>query len=168
MAPEFSERKSIRLPGYVYSQDGWYFVTLCTQNRRKIFGKIVNGNVYLSPLGHVANWELAKLRVHFPQIILDQYIIMPNHVHVIMRIMNGRENRAPTLGQIIAYFKYQTTKQYNDSVGAGFSSPNNRYIKLWQRNYYEHIVRDERDLNRIREYIQDNPKNWHRDKLRSP
>lgn len=97
-----------------------------------------------------------------------------HHIHGIIGINHGREYPAPTLGQIIAYYKYQTTKQYNstqdpicDSVGAGYSRPKHLYAKLWQRNYYEHIIRDEHDLNRIRDYIQNNVANWHKDKLNS-
>jgi len=125
----------------------------------------------------------------YPQIDLDQFVIMPNHIHGVIVIKPGRENRAPTLGQIIAYFKYQTTKQYNVSVGAGSSRPcdpagssrpcdpagssrpcdpagsSRPFLQLWQRNYYEHIIRDEDELNHVRKYISDNPKNWENDKL---
>lgn len=165
MAGILPDRHTIRLNGFDYSQIGWYFVTVCAQDRRCLFGKIVNGNMYLSPLGHIVNWELVKLRLKYPKIKLDDYVIMPNHLHFIIDLNNGREDPAPTLkhqptlGQIIGYYKYSTTKQFNVN--------NYQIIQIWQRNYYEHIVRNENDLNRIREYISNNVINWQHDKLHS-
>lgn len=166
------QRQSIRLKDFDYSQPGWYFVTICTYRSKHIFGDIVDGEMRLSSYGQIANFSWVKLHTRFPHIRLDQFVVMPNHVHGVINIVKsrGRENRAPTLGQIIAYYKYQTTKSFNNThVGAGFSRPctprSNSYIKLWQRNYHDHIICDNADLHRIQEYIHDNPANWATDAL---
>ncbi len=164
-------RRSIRLRGFDYSSNNLYFVTLCVQDRKPILSKVVGDRAFLSPYGRLADQLWANLPDKFEAIALDEYVIMPNHIHGIIIINAGREDRAPTLGQIIAYYKYQSTKQYNLSVGAGSSRPlmlagsSRPFPKIWQRNYYEHIIRDEDDLNRIRKYIRNNPINWTKDKL---
>jgi REP element-mobilizing transposase RayT len=172
MGIKYPERHSIRLRGFNYSQPGWYFVTICTDGRQHLFGNIVNGEMRLSSYGQIANFAWVKLRARFPHIRLDQFVVMPNHVHGVINIVKsrGRENRAPTLGQIIAYYKYQTTQSFNNThVGAGSSRPrtqrSNSCTKLWQRNYHDHIIRDSTDLHRIQEYIRDNPTNWETDTL---
>lgn len=156
MSKDLPKRKRNRLSGYDYSDDGLYFVTICTQERENLFGEVVDQKMKLNDVGRMIENMWVKLPFKFPRLELEEYVVMPDHFHGII-IVNGREDPAPTLGQIIAYFKYQTTKQYN-SVGAGSSRP--QIKKLWQRNYYEHIIRDEDDLDRIRYYIQQNPTNW--------
>ena len=175
-------RRSIRLKGYDYSQAVTYFVTICTQNRECLFGEIINGEMVLNEVGKIINGFCVKTEHHFQNIIFDSFIIMPNHFHVMIKIVgagspcpdnmdnidgiengngrygDGRGDPAPTVGNIVGYFKYQTTKQINvirESPGQ----------KLWQRNYYEHIIRDENDYNRIYEYIQNNPLQWQLDSL---
>jgi REP element-mobilizing transposase RayT len=151
------------MPGFDYSSSNWYYVTICTHERECLFGNVINGEQNLNLFGQIINMEWLKLRVRFLSITLGASVIMPNHLHGIIILNNGRENPTPTLGQIIAYFKYQTTKEYN-RVGAGFSRPCDHYNKLWQRNYYEHIIRDEGELN-FSQYIEDNPRNWGQDEL---
>lgn len=167
MSDSLPNRRSIRLPGYDYSQNGAYFVTICTQNRECLFGDIVGNEMKLNELGNIVNNQWKNLSIKFKNIELDIYCIMPNHFHGIITINKllhgGRENLAPTLGNIVALFKYQTTKQFNSVVGAWSSRP--IYPKIWQRNYYEHIIRDDGDLNRVREYIIDNPLNWKNDDM---
>ena len=176
-------RRSIRLRNYDYSQAGAYFVTICCQDRQCYFGRIKNRKIELSIFGHIIkmNWE--NIPGHFKNVILDEYVIMPNHMHGIIIINGHRFNigrgevtsplpmpqsplpmprsllpmpqsspwlKKPTLGQIIAYFKYQSTKQVN-------RLRNSPGTKLWQRNYYEHIIRNELEINRIRKYIFKNP-----------
>ena len=172
------KRKQIRLKDYDYSSNGWYYLTICAQKHQCLFGEIIDGIVKLNGAGKIINRFWLKIPKRFKNIELDEYIIMPNHLHGIIvinhigrenRAMNGRENRAPTLGQIVAYFKYQSTKYINNTVGAGSSRPihagSSRPIqKIFQRNYYEHIIRNEIDLNKIREYIWLNPKMWDRDR----
>ena len=187
-------RHSIRLKWFDYTSNGAYFVTICTQNREYLFGDVVNRKMETNTMGNlvVSIWE--SLPDRFP-VIIDTYQIMPNHFHGIIIIDNsvgaplvgaldlGRVQDPPlrkiTLGNIIAYFKYQSTKQINN-VGVGYSDPNNigrennnirrenpaptEYQKIFQRNYYEHIIRNEKDLNKISQYIMDNPLMWERDR----
>lgn len=160
MYRDLPARHTNRLPGFDYSSCNLYFVTICTTNRENIFIEADHNqpaNMELSEIGNIVEQHWKDIPHHYPHVSLDQYIIMPNHIHGIITMNNGRENRAPTLGQIIAYFKYKTTKEYN-MLGAGVSHP--QIKKLWQRNYYEHIVRDQIDLDRIRAYIHDNPSSW--------
>jgi REP element-mobilizing transposase RayT len=176
--PEIHHRRSIRLKDYDYSQAGAYFVTVCTQNRECLFGDITNASMQLNNYGEVVTKCWNDLSNHFPRIILDAFVVMPNHVHGIVVILENYcrgEVSSPilkpdeiktiekggvtpplqkhTLGQIVAYFKYQTTKHINQIR-------NTPGLPLWQRNYYEHIIRNEDELNRIGEYIINNPMQW--------
>ncbi len=157
-------RRSIRLRGYDYSQPGSYLVTICTQNRSCLFGEINEGLMRISHLGSVVAYCLEEIPVHFPNCSLDFHTIMPNHFHGIFTLEGSPSVRPVgaglsrpyvfkprTLGHIIGYFKYQSTK--ND-VRRTPGAP------VWQRNYYEHIIRNEDDLNEIREYIETNPAKW--------
>jgi putative transposase len=162
-------RKSVRMKDFDYSQAGAYFVTICTQNKECLFGEIVKGEMVLNDAGRIVQTTWDELPTRYTNVTLDTYAIMPNHFHGII-ILNpepvgarssrpnndGRENRAPTLGKIIAYFKYQTTKQINMARNTGTQ-------KLWQRNYYEHVIRNDSDLNQIREYISQNALKWELD-----
>lgn len=164
------KRKQIRLKGYDYSQNGYYFVTICTQDKGNVLGGIQEDNMKLSQIGSMVEEWWLELANKYPNIKLYEYILMPNHIHGIIEIETvgagfprpkielGRENRAPTLGNMIAYFKYQSTK---DCRSLGYM----KFDKLWQRNYFERVVRSEQELSNIREYIVENPKNWKKDKL---
>ncbi len=166
----FPQRKNLRLKHWDYSTPWWYFVTVCTQDRKCLFGNVVDVKMVLNDVGKMIERVLSKLSTKFP-VELDQTQIMPNHIHTIIIVgagsprpqngvenpKNGRGNRAPTLGQIVAYFKYQSTKQINALNG----TPGKR---LFQRNYYEHIIRNERSLHELRTYIKDNPRKWDEDK----
>lgn len=183
----FTQRKSIRLKNYNYSQSGYYFITICTQNRECLFGDIVDGKMIFYETGKIVEYVWKSLPNHHP-VELDAFQIMPNHVHMIIHIVGrgnimGRENPAPTilgpiplghvygsgnptptLGQIIAYFKYESTKQINQYyVRAGIIPPNT-IKKIFQRNYYEHIIRNEDEYMRIKQYIRLNPQIWKRDR----
>jgi putative transposase len=162
-------RKSIRLKDYDYTQAGAYYVTVCVNNRKCMFGDVHNGEMVLNEYGEMADKCWNQISQHFPHVELDECIIMPNHLHGIINITpnvgagfprpdndKGRGNRAPTLGQIIAYFKYGSTKQINQLR----DTPRK---PVWQRNFYEHVIRDESGLNRIREYIVNNPAQWEKD-----
>jgi len=168
MVEKFPRRRTIRLQRYDYSRVGVYFVTVCTFRRVPLFGEIDDGKMLLSGLGDVARscWE--KIPDHFPQAKLDAYVVMPNHVHGIIVIVDnpvtGTACRAPTcehygaptvgtIPTIIRSFKSAVTKGINEPR----SEPRSR---VWQRNYYEHIIRDEASLNRICEYIVMNPLSW--------
>jgi putative transposase len=184
------DRRSIRLAGYDYSQAGVHFVTICTYQRKCLFGEIVDRQMLENSWGKVVKRCLESLGDHFPQVLLDEHVIMPNHVHAIVSIVNisdvcefkdgfphqtinrvGAQHAGPvsvpnnlalprltnvvpgSLGAVIRSFKSAVTKEL---------SPLRQHIAepLWQRNYYEHIIRSETSLCRIQEYILNNPANW--------
>ena len=174
-------RQSIRLKNYDYSQSGLYFVTICTQNRECIFGDIVGAHhdapvpkMVLNNVGNMIEKLWNKIPEHFHMAELDIFQIMPNHLHVIIRIvgagfMPARGERATTrvaptitLGDIIGAFKSLTTHEYIIGVKNNGWKPFDK--RLFQRNYYEHIIRNENDLNKIREYVINNPLMWDRDR----
>ena len=186
--PERHHRRSIRLKGYDYGQAGAYFVTCCTHQRACSFGEVVEGRPILSGYGRVlvAEWErTAELRDY---VQLDAYVVMPNHFHGIIWIVrdgrgrcrgtmhraqeDGTTRRAPTGGSteerfgkpvvgslpsIMRAFKGAVTRQLNGMRGTP-GAP------VWQRNYFEHVIRTERALNAIRGYIADNPARWRLDR----
>lgn len=162
-------RHSIRLKGYDYSSCGAYFVTICTQNRELLFGDIVDGKMILNKIGKIVESVWESLPQHHP-IELDQSQIMPNHIHGIIVIRNRRgfARKTPTMGLfghvasgslscVIRAFKSEITKQIRIIM-------ENPQFPVWQRNYYEHIIRNEQELSKIREYIELNPSMWDRDR----
>ena len=163
-------RHSIRLKDYDYSQAGAYFVTICTHNRKLIFGDVVEGEMRLNEYGCVVETEWIKAADIRKNVELDVFVVMPNHFHGVIIIFgrgdpSGRPY-APTsphgppsgsLGAIIGQFKSAASKRINKLRG----TPG---IPIWQRNYYEHIIRNEDDLAEIREYIMNNPQRWEFDK----
>ena len=187
--PEKHNRRSIRLRRYDYSRQGAYFVTICTQNRECLFGNIRHNEMVLNQAGEMAGKTWNNLSVKCPGIVIDEYIVMPNHVHGIICIVGAplvgalslelqmggidragtRPDRragtrpAPTsLGDVVGIFKSITTHKYSMNVNANYWPPFTG--KLWQRNYYEHIIRNEDELNRIRDYIENNPLQWVNDR----
>jgi len=160
--PQKHHRRSIRLRNYDYSQVGAYFITVCTKNRECFFGEIENGEITLNEYGMIVEKEWLRTEKMRSNIQMDKYIVMPNHFHGIIIInTNCRGGVTPplrkyTLGQIVAYFKYQTTKQINQIR-------NTTGIPVWQRNYYDHIIRNEKALENIRWYIEGNPVLWEYD-----
>jgi putative transposase len=166
--PQKHHRRSIRLKEYDYSQAGAYYVTIDVQNRECLFGEIVNYEMILNEAGEMVSEQWNALLERFPSIELDVYQVMPNHSHGIIVIIENVDpqnivvqNKKPTLGDIIGAFKSITTHEY--ILGVDNKHWPQFYKRLWQRNYYEHVVRDEKDLNRIRDYIQSNPANWDED-----
>jgi len=170
-ATKQSRRHSLRLQDYDYSQEGAYFVTICTQKKVTVLGQIVDGVMQLNRFGNVVNRCWLGIPHHFPNVEIDTFVVMPNHFHGIIALIGNCRGevtsptpkgaataplRRYTLGQIMAYFKYQTTKFINQIC----HTPGNR---IWQRNYYEHVIRNENDLNDIRQYILDNPVKWDMD-----
>lgn len=177
--PEKHHRHSIRLKGYDYSAAGAYFITLCTYQRECLFGEIMDGEMYLNPYGKIVEEEWMRSTTIRPEIELDGWVIMPNHMHGIMVITNhnadynvhnnvGAHGGVPlhcvpprkpkSVSSFVAGFKSVVTKRINilrDTPGT----------RVWQRNYYERIIRDELALNNIRRYIQMNPSRWEVDPL---
>jgi REP element-mobilizing transposase RayT len=163
---EQHSRRSIRLSGYDYSRPGAYFATICTQKRWCLFGSIVNGEMRLNDAGRIVQEVWGELPARFPQVGIDNFIVMPNHIHGIILVgaqfiapsNSPPENpardvigHAPRVGEIIRAYKAMSTREIRRTGKADFS---------WQRNYYEHIVRNEESLNRIQEYIVNNPSQW--------
>ncbi len=177
------ERRSIRLQGYNYTQPGYYFVTICAHDRECIFGKIVDGQMILNEYGKIVETEWMRTAQMRANVNLDEHVIMPNHLHGIIVITDagrGALQRAPTnryqdsrrgtlqraprveqfgkpvsnsIPTIVRLFKSTVTKQINELRKTPLAP-------VWQRNYYEHIIRNEDSLNRIREYIIHNPLRW--------
>ncbi|MCP9448369.1 MAG: hypothetical protein NNA22_12480 [Nitrospira sp.] len=165
-------RRSIRLKGYDYSQAGAYFITIVTQDRACLFGDGVGGEIRLNGLGEIVRQEWLRTGHIRPNVELDAFVVMPNHVHGIIVLHGdgrGTLQRAPTtverfgkptsntIPTIVRLFKSATTKRINERRGTP-GAP------IWQRNYYEHIIRDDESLNRIRQYIAENPLRWHLDR----
>jgi putative transposase len=162
-------RRSIRLKDYDYSQAGAYFVTICAYNRACIFGDILEGQMKLNRYGEIVNLEWLKTINMRTNLVLDAYIIMPNHIRGIISIADfdhrrGRSQRAHTFERfgkpvsnsiptVIRLFKSSVTKKMNALRG----TPG---LPVWQRNYYEHVIRNEGDLSEIREYILNNALKW--------
>ena len=196
--PATPHRNSIRLKGWDYAGEGWYFVTLVAFRRECLFGVIQKGEMTVNPLGKIVQecWE--AIPAHFPNVTLDEFVIMPNHVHGIVVIRNeehlpiaaealpvgaeaeavpgGARHASPlqepgrlrqvqepgrphgvtpgSLGAMIGSFKSSVSRR----AGRELNSAN-----LWQRNYYEHIIRNDRELEAIRHYIEINPERWTED-----
>jgi putative transposase len=172
--PARHHRHSIRLKGYDYSQAGAYFVTICTQDRICLFGEVLDGEMRLNVLGEIVHRTWNDLPNHVVRIVLDEFVVMPNHIHGIIMIgdqsavgagsvgagsVGAGSEPAPTttkrhgLPEIIRQFKTFSARRINEHRGTA-GTP------VWQRNYYEHIIRDEASLNRIRDYIVNNPMQW--------
>jgi putative transposase len=208
--PDRHHRRSIRLNGYDYTSPGAYFITLCTQRRQCLFGEVIDGEMRLNSVGEWVRSRWVNLPRHFPSVQLDEFVVMPNHVHGIIWLgdAHGRgeafarpsldfanisdANASPlqpigtqpigtqpigtqpigtqpvetrpigtqpgSIGAIVQNFKSVSTRkinQMNQSCGR----------TVWQRDYYEHIIRDDRALRHIQQYIQSNPLFWHQDQL---
>lgn len=153
-----AHRFSLRLKGYDYTREGAYFVTVCSHGRTCLFGEVSEGHMELGAAGRMVQEVWDALPEHYPAVGVDAFVIMPNHVHGVI-LLDGVSTLS--LGDVIHRFKTLTTKRYSDGVSkAGWPAFSGR---LWQRNYYEHIIRDEASLSRIRKYIAENPSRWAED-----
>jgi REP element-mobilizing transposase RayT len=160
--PQRHHRRSIRLRGYDYSQAGAYFVTVCTHNRECLFGEIVDGDMRMNGAGTIIRDEWSRTADMRSNVELDAFVVMPNHFHAIVFLSDesrrGDRPVAPTpmgptprsIGAIMAGFKSAATKRINEMRG----TPGR---PVWQRNYYEHVIRNDDEMNRAREYIINNP-----------
>jgi REP element-mobilizing transposase RayT len=198
--PKRHHRRSVRLRGCDYSRPGAYFVTINVKGGECALGDVVDGYVQCTDLGRIAHDFWAQVPVRFPYVSIDQFVVIPNHVHAIIvihevapadktersarrgRVVPPRESTPPqsnarrgrghpapdtdtanmprrrraTLGHIIAFYKYETTRQINARRG-------NEPAPFWQRSFYDHVVRDRRGLDAIRAYIANNPLHWELD-----
>ncbi len=168
--PEKHHRRSIRLKGYDYSQAGAYFITIVTQGRVCMFGDVVDGAMCLNDTGRIVAEVWQWLATQYDYVMLDAWVVMPNHLHGIMVITDpdgdadqgrGGSRTAPTrrksVGRLVGAFKTVSTKRINERHGTPGAV-------VWQRNYYEHIIRGAASLARIRRYIATNPSRWSMDR----
>jgi putative transposase len=151
--PEIHHRKSIRLKEFDYSQPGAYFITTNIQTRKKILCQIIDGRITLNKIGRIVETVWKNLPLHYPSIKLDEYSVMPDHFHGLIVITDFDDGKRQALSEIVRGFKSFSSREVNR-----FNKTTGK--TLWQRNYYEHVVRDEDDLNRIRQYISNNPLCW--------
>jgi len=150
---ELPKRKLNRLHNYDYTQSGAYFVTICTKDMKWLFGSINGGTMTLNDNGIIADNELQKISTHFDNVEISNYVVMPNHVHLIVVIMpTGAASGAPTMpiGNIIRGYKSGVSRL----IG----------VSPWQRNYHDHVIRNQEEYIRIDEYIENNPNRWHEDR----
>ena len=208
-------RRSLRLKHYDYSRAGYYFVTICAQGREHLFGEIVEGKMVLNVAGEMIESSWHHIMDDFPNVYLHEFVIMPNHIHGIIEIVDNvgadsisalptsdsisaheRMNEierinnhecviehasqrvvinsnkradmesAPTLSKIIQSFKRHTTIQYIKMVKNGTCPPFNK--RIWQRNYHEHIIRNDADYERVATYTINNPLTWENDMFGKP
>ena len=160
---DLPNRKPNRLKEYDYNTPGAYFITICTKDRKNYFWDNVGANsvrpkeMHLTKYGEIAKNSINDIPKYYPGISVDKYVIMPNHIHLLLQIHsnnNGRTMFAPTIDRVIKQTKGYITKQI------GFS--------VWQKSYYDHIVRNEQDYKEIWEYIDNNPLKWEIDRFYNP
>jgi putative transposase len=170
-------RRSIRLQSYDYTSSGAYFVTICSHQRNHIFGEIQKDEMCLSEWGTIVQHVWLEIPTHQEHVQTDVFIVMPNHLHGILIFHNDTttsrrdlpwqiptEGNTPafgyrvpgSLGSVIGLFKAAITKKINDLQ-------NTHGLRVWQPNYYERVIRNDDELNAVRTYIENNPKNWHDD-----
>jgi len=166
--PEIHHRRSIRLRDFDYSSSGAYFISICTFGRECLFGEIVDGKMSVGDAGRIVESEWRRLSDRFPSVELDAFVVMPNHVHAIivvnasvgaiheLPLQDRNARRNVVLPKAIGYFKMNAAKQINTLR----ETPG---VPVWQRNYHERIIRNEGELNGIREYIANNPLAWYDD-----
>ena len=146
MKENLPRRKNIRLKYYDNSEEGMYFITICTRNRIKLFGEIETKEIKLTKVGKIVEKSIINLEKIYNNITIDEYIVMPNHIHIII-IINEKNNL--TISRIINQYKGRITK----TIG----------YPIWQKLFYEHIIRNESEYYKIKQYIQNNIVNWKND-----
>jgi len=160
---ELPERKPLRLKGYDYSSAGCYFITLCVEDGHELLGEIVGDDAHIVPskviysaYGEIVDQFIQNINTAYTDVLVDQYVIMPNHVHIILLVKNGSGTMwaspptKTTVPNIVRSLKTLTAKK------CGFS--------FWQRSFYDHIIQDEAEYQRIWNYIDQNPANWENDR----
>jgi putative transposase len=175
--PQIHHRQSIRLKGYDYSQAGAYFITICTKNRLHHFGEVQNGEMILSEFGKIALEQWNELPNRFTHIELDAFVVMPNHIHGIIVIKDLKNIKSvgaplagahpqsnlqnPPIGDIVG--AYKSLCVHHSLKWIKSNDPQFHLGTLWQRNYWEHIVRHEVAMIKIQHYIWNNPAKWEKD-----
>ena len=157
---DFPKRRQNRLVPFDYSAPCAYFITVCTRNRRNLFwtnvGAIIDRpeNIPLTDLGHLVRESIEEIPKHYPAVTIDNYVIMPNHIHLLLQICTGEDGRsmiAPTISTVVRQMKGSVSKQAGESV--------------WQKGFHDHIVRGNADYQDIWRYIEGNPGKWAEDRL---
>ncbi len=158
-------RKHNRIKHYDYSLSGAYFVTICTHDRKRILSEIAgDGALVLHPGGDIAESMIQRIADKYPYVSVDHYVIMPDHIHILLRIASsqnrldlgdadGTGNPSPTIGNIVGWYKYQTSKQINLMNGTIGEI-------VFQRSYYDHVIRNQQDYDDTWTYIENNPRKW--------
>ena len=172
--------KSSRLNNWDYSTPGYYFITICTYNHNNFFGKIINNKMELSKMGIIANQCLIEIPKHFKNAFLDEYIIMPNHIHILLKLSKPLSHFVETHDRASLQIKYQNyhfhrlaikSKQTVPKIINQFKSSvkricnQNNFYFGWQTRYYDHIIKNEKELLIVKNYIINNPINWQKDKF---
>lgn len=140
-------RKRIRLQGYDYSEGNMYFITICVKDRLEMLGEIIEDNIKLTKEGNIVKQNINKIEQIYKNTIIDEYVIMPNHIHILLLI---NYKSSVTISKIIKHFKTNITREIEYSI--------------WQKSFYEHIIRNEKEYLKIKEYIKNNVINWRKDK----
>ena len=152
-------RKKNRLPCWDYRSNGAYFITICTQNQVQSLCSIVGDGLPVpKPAWNIAEHYIRQIRLKYPSVFVQKYVIMPNHIHMLLFInkMDGTSVQSPTVSDVIGWYKYQVSKMVNqnsETIGKRF----------FQRSFHDHVIRNERDYQRIWEYIDNNPRRWNED-----
>jgi putative transposase len=171
MSKQFRDRKKIRLKDYDYTKPGYYFVTINTNRNIQNVSKIINGKIEFNKLGKIIDMVLKDLPKHYPNCELDEYIIMPNHVHGIIRIINSSREGFITLP--VTNVKTSKTNHGLPEIIRGFKTFSSKTINerikpvpkfRWQKSYYDRIIWNERELDNVRRYIKNNPLSWEKDR----
>ena len=154
----FPVRKPNRLPNFDYNAPGGYFITICTQDRKNLFWADVGASIarpqnpVLSRYGVIVDEAIREIPLHYPTISVDHYVVMPNHIHLLLQIntdADGRAMLAPTISRVVQQMKGIVTKQIGCSI--------------WQKLFHDHVIRSEKDYLKIWEYIDNNPAKWKED-----
>ena len=142
----YPKRKSPRLQGYDYSENGYYFVTICTHEKKCIFGKPND----LNELGIIVLQGILKIPEHYPQVAIDKFVVMPNHVHLLIYLESGNADLKTVIGSWKAHITREIRKIEPDMI-------------VWQKSFHDHIIRNEKSYQNIWLYIENNPINWEKD-----
>ncbi|MGC4108525.1 MAG: transposase [Thermomicrobiales bacterium] len=159
-------RKHHRWPGFDYRLPGPYHVVICTEGRRKLLAEIATNSYSLHPAGLMVEQVWRSGPDRFPTLNQDAFVVMPNHLHLVFWFEPVDLEASPTIGDVMKWFKSETTIRYGRGVRAeGWPE----YVRhLWHRNYYDHVIRTDRELDAVREYIENNPRVWTDDSLYQP
>lgn len=145
---EFAKRKSTRISGYDYSECNFYFITICTYEKKCIFGQPNQ----LNSLGTIAKEHVKRIHENYPSVKVNQFVVMPNHVHMIMELENVEDN--PDITMLVGLYKTGVTKQIRKTYPG---------MKIWQRSFHDHIIRNQAGYEKIWNYIEGNPQKWEDD-----